>query len=45
MVFAFPFRMVQSLINMTERSVITGIGVLSPNGVGKDEFRAAIRAG
>ena len=29
---------------MTERSVITGIGVLSPNGVGKDEFRAAIRA-
>ena len=30
---------------MTERSVITGIGILSPNGVGKDEFRAAIRAG
>lgn len=30
---------------MTERSVITGIGVLSPNGIGKDEFRAAIRAG
>jgi len=30
---------------MTERSVITGIGVLSPNGVGKDEFRTAIRAG
>src|ERR1022692_5121428 len=37
--------MVQTLINMTERSVITGIGVLSPNGIGKDEFRAAIRAG
>ena len=30
---------------MTERSVITGIGVLSPNGIGKDEFCAAIRAG
>jgi 3-oxoacyl-[acyl-carrier-protein] synthase II len=30
---------------MTERSVITGIGVLSPNGVGKDEFRTALRAG
>ena len=30
---------------MTERSVITGVGILSPNGVGKDEFRAAIRAG
>lgn len=30
---------------MTERSVITGIGVLSPNGVGKDEFCAAIRTG
>lgn len=37
--------MVQNHTNMTERSVITGIGVLSPNGVGKDEFRTAIRAG
>ena len=45
MVFAFPFRMVQTPRNMTERSVITGIGILSPNGIGKDEFRAAIRAG
>jgi 3-oxoacyl-[acyl-carrier-protein] synthase II len=30
---------------MTERSVITGLGVLCPNGVGKDEFRTALRAG
>ena len=37
--------MVQTLTNMTERSVVTGIGILSPNGTGKDEFRAAIRAG
>lgn len=30
---------------MSERSVITGVAVLSPNGIGKDEFRGAIRAG
>lgn len=30
---------------MVERSVITGIGVLSPNGVGRNEFREAIRNG
>jgi len=30
---------------MGERTVITGLGILSPNGVGKAEFREAIRAG
>ena len=30
---------------MTRRAVITGIGVVSPNGIGKDEFCRAILAG
>lgn len=30
---------------MTKRAVITGIGVVSPNGIGKDEFCRAILAG